>query len=244
MSTTIQQTIDFSQTFIQYSPLSVGTGNQPAIGIANEIQNTMMNAPFTWPWNRNENSATSTVAGLQDYTFSITDFGFLEKVSLTDAAGNVWELLDVYNNTSLAVSSSNVVKRGRPNGASVLLVTYGTSFKLRFSCPPDAIYQIGLTYQKLVVPMTTLTGGTGTWTVPDQYLDIYNNLFLGEAMALVDDARANVYRQRGVAALLAKADGLTEMQKNVFLEQYWMRSTGQTQAAGLRTQQAAQARGN
>lgn len=243
MSTTIQNTIDFSAPFIEYSPLAVGTGDQPAIGIANEVQNTIMNPPFTWPWNRNENSATSTVAGTQDYTFSIVDFGFLEKVSLTDSSGNIFEALDVYNNASLATASSNVTKCGRPNGASVLLVTYGTSFKLRFSCPPDQIYQIGLTYQKLVVPMTALTGGSGTWTVPDQYVDIYNNLFLAEAFAVVDDARANQYRQRGIAALLAKADGLTEMQKNSFQEQYMMRTTGQAQSSSLKIQQGNQARG-
>jgi hypothetical protein len=94
----------------------------------------------------------------------------------------------------------------------------------------------------LVTPLTTLTGSTGTWAIPDQYLDIYNNLFVGEAMATVDDTRAREYRQRGVAALLAKAEGLTDMQKNLFLESYWLRDS-QQQAMSLRTQQAAQARG-
>ena len=61
-------------------------------------------------------------------------------------------------------------------------------------------------------------------------------------MAVVDDARAVQYRQRGIAALLAKAEGLSEMDKNMFLEQYWMRDR-QMQAGALRTQQAQQARG-
>ena len=91
--------------------------------------------------------------------------------------------------------------------------------------------------------MTALTGGSGTWTVPDQYVDIYNNLFLAEAFAVVDDARANQYRQRGIAALLAKADGLTEMQKNSFQEQYMMRTAGQAQSSSLKIQQGNQARG-
>lgn len=243
MATTIQNTIDFCSPFIQYSPLSAGTSSQPAVGIANEIQNTIMNPPFTWGWNRNENTATATVAGTQDYTFSITDFGFLEKVTLTNNTTNdIFDVPNVYNNLSLAPSSANAAKRARPQGASVFSVTYGTSFKLRFSCPPDAVYQIGLIYQKLVVPMTALTGGPGTWAVPDQYLDIYNNLFLGESMAMVDDARANLYRQRGIATLLSKAEGLTEMQKNVFLQQYWMRFTGSPQAAASAMQQGTQGR--
>jgi len=62
-------------------------------------------------------------------------------------------------------------------------------------------------------------------------------------MAVVDDSRANIYRQRGVTALLAKQDGLTEMQKNQFLEQFWARAGRQEMYGGLRTQQSTQARG-
>src|SRR5579863_6435938 len=104
MATTIQNLIDFSQPFIQYSPLAVGTGNQPAVGIANEVQNTIMNPPFTWAWNRNENSSTNTVAGTSDYTIPVTDFGFLEKVALINTTTlEAFELENVYNNKALSV---------------------------------------------------------------------------------------------------------------------------------------------
>src|SRR5579859_285233 len=59
--------------------------------------------------------------------------------------------------------------------------------------------------------------------IPDQYRDVYNNLFLAEIMAVVDDAKSQLYRQRGVAALLSKATGLTEMQKNAFAQQWLAR---------------------
>jgi hypothetical protein len=241
MSTTVQNLVDFSQPFVQYSPLSVGTALQPAIGIANEIQNTIMNPPFTWAWNRDENSATNTVAGTQDYTLSIVDFGFLEKVSLENTSTlEVFEVDNVYNNKALSPVTTNANKRARPNGVSVLLVNYGANLKIRFSCPADVVYQINLTYQKLVTPLVNLSS---ILPVPDQYLDIFNNLFVGECMALVDDAKANLYRQRGVAALLSKAEGLTDMQKNVFLEQYWMRAVGSSQAAAQAMQMGTQGRG-
>ena len=242
MATTVQNTIDFAQTFTQYSPLSVGTGNQPALGIANEIQNMILNAPFTWGFNRKENSTLNTVAGTQDYVVALTDFSFLEKVSLTDANGAVFEILDVYNTAALGKADASTNKQQRPNSICVLAVAYGINVTLRFMGVPNAVYNVTLTYQKLVTPLAALTGGTGTWAIPDQYLDIYNNLFVGEAMAVVDDARAVQYRQRGVAALLAKAEGLSEMQKNLFLEQYWMRDR-QMQTGMLRSQQSAQARG-
>jgi hypothetical protein len=242
MAYTVQQSISYAQTYCNYLPLAVGTGNEPALSIANEIQNMVLNAPFTWGWNRNENSATSTSAGTQDYTLSLTDFSFLEKVTLTDPTGIVHQVQDVYNTAALGLGDVTTAQQALPNAASVQLVTFGTSVKLRFLPVPDQIYIINVTYQKLVTPLSALTGSTGTWYIPVQYLDIYNNLFLGEALSVADDARANIYRQRGVTALLAKSEGLTEMQKNEFLEQYWARD--RQYAAGMaRTQQAGAARG-
>ena len=189
-----------------------------------------------------EDSSTSTVAGTQDYTIPLKDFGFLEKVSLTDSTGAVWPINDIYNTGVLGIADATINKQGRPNAVSVNSVTYGTNLKLRFMGCPDQAYLITLTYQKLVVPMTTLTGATGTWVIPDQYQDIYNFLFLAEAMSVVDDAREVTYRRQGIAALLSKAEGLNDMQRNVFLDQYWMRQ-GRPDAAGpLKVQQSAQAR--
>src|SRR5579859_1641213 len=239
---TIQNSIDYSQPFIQYSPISAGANSEPAVTIANEIQNLVCGPPFGWSWNRKEDSSTSTVAGTQDYTINLTDFAYLEKVSLTDPNGVVYEILDIYNNKPRAVADATKAKQARPISACVLLVTYGTSVKIRFMGVPDQIYLITLTYQKLITQMSALTGGTGTWAIPPQYSDIYNSLFIGEALSLVDNPDANKYRQRGVTALLAKAEGLTELQIAAFLEQFWSR-VGQQQASGLKVQQSIQARG-
>jgi hypothetical protein len=202
----------------------------------------IMNPPFTWGWNRNENSSYSTTAGVQDVIAAVTDFGYLETVSLTDPGGLVWIVPDVYNTATHGIGDATGNKQNRPNSCYVQSVTYGTNLKLRFISVPDQVYKITFDYQMLVVPLTSLTGAGGTLFVPDQYIDIFNNLFVGEALAVVDDTRANTYRQRGVTALLAKAEGLTEMNKNLFLEQYWMRDRQQL-AGQLRTQQAQQSRG-
>jgi hypothetical protein len=389
---TIQQSVNFASTFIQYSPLVVGTGGEPAFSIANAVKSTIMNAPLTWPWNRNEYSGLTLVAGTQDYTVAITDFGFLEKITLIDPSdGSTFEILDVYNSKSLGgAADSSVAKRRRPTSCSVVSVIYGTSVKLRFIGVPDKAYTTLITYQKLVnsfgpyaitsaaaaspaslvlsqVTVTgattvytgTITGGgtnnyvgmtfvitgfsnasnnttilvtanttttltcttatvpqvnetavgaaaggqtayTGiftpgafpagsvatvsgfvthvgnngsfvivsatptqlvvinsaglaetiaatvgvtSWTpIPDSFQDVFNSLFLAEAMANVDDVRSQVYRQRGIASLLAKAEGLNEMQINAFLEQYGMRAS-QQQFRTLRVQQAVQGSG-
>ena len=74
-------------------------------------------------------------------------------------------------------------------------------------------------------------------------MEIYNNLFLAEMMATADDAREQLYRQRGVAALLSKAQGLTQLQVNAFLAQWSARGSMQELAKQIATQMGAQSRG-
>jgi uncharacterized protein YqiB (DUF1249 family) len=241
MAYTLQQTINFCQPFIQYSPLTAGVANEPAISIANMVLDTITMAPFTWGWNRNEYSSLTLVTDLQDYNaVPITDFGYLEKVSLTNAAGTyAYEIKDVYNSNALGVS---VGPSAEPKSVSVKSIVFGTSISLRFLAIPDQAYTSVITYQKVITPLSALTGASGTWPLPSQYADIYNNLFLAEAFSAVDDDQSAArYRLRGVAALLSKAEGLTEMQRNMFLSQYLARDS-QAMISQLRNQQATQAR--
>lgn len=236
MANTLQTTINWALPYVMYSPLNAGTNNEPAISIASMIRNSMLTPSFIWNFNRNENSSQSTTQGTQDYTYSVTDFGFLEKAALIDSNNNVFEIKDIYNTASLAQGGS----QQRPSAVSVLLNTPGTSFKIRFMGIPDATYTIVLTYQKLAVQFANLSDG---WApIPDNYSDIYNNLFLGEALAVDDDNRSQLYRQRGVAAFLAKAEGLTDTQKNIFAQQ-WLNRSREDSSVVLKLQQGVQGRG-
>jgi hypothetical protein len=307
----------FAQPYVEYAPVFAGFGFEPSTSIGTMIRNSLLSAPITWPFNRNE-ITFSTVAGQQDYAQSITangnDFGFIEKVTLTDDQGNVFEMKDSMNNSALAVSSF----QQRPSACAAQQVYYtaGTQFvKFRFLGVPDQIYTVTVTYQKLSPLMgpfsitsvaahsganTTYTGifdpyslpagatviitgfvspytaNNGTFTVgsctattlvvnngsgvvaaagsfvafvinpswapiPDQYSDIYNNLYLSEILATNDDARAQLYRARGVAAFLAKSTGLTEMQRNVFVQQ-WQARGAERQSAVSMIQQGNQGR--
>ena len=314
---TLQQTINFSQPFIEYSPLTVGTNFEPAISIASMVRNTILNAPMFWPWNRAEYLISSgtppnLVAGQQDYVFNIPDFAYLEKVSLFYADGSkAVELKDVYNTNILGVG----IAQAEPNAAAIKYYTPGSTIAVRFLSVPEQAYTGVLTYQKLSVPFQVFSleavevisgvayylfsnlqnfptnffqgqliqvqgfnnavnngtfvclSSTNTYLVlanpaaitetnllatainiswfpiPDSYMDIFNNLFLAEAMALVDDSREQTYRQRGIAALLSKAEGLTQMQVNAFLAQYMTRGTLAQIAGQTRVQQGLQARG-
>ena len=315
MAYTLIQTINWSQTFYQYSPVTAGLGQEPAVSTASMIRSTIMSAPFCWAWNRNENSAIVTTPGVQDYILTnLNDFGFLEKCSLQDSTGKIFEIKDVYNTASLSVATAPL---SRPNAIAVITRSFDSfgSIKFRFMGVPDAVYTVTLTYQKLCPIMgpflitsanaaslgnTTYFGqfdpdtfpvgstaqvtgfGTGpvfssvnngsftvvsvepsmmvlanpngvaltqtayvsnfNWApIPDNYNYIYDTLFLGEMMAMVDDARAAQYRQRGIASLLAKAEGLSEMQRDAFMQQWLARGVEMTGVA-MRAQQGIQGR--
>ena len=312
MANTLQGTVNWAQALIaSYPPLTAGAGFEPAVTIASIIRNSMMNAPMSWSWNRFEDSTTSTVVGTQDYTVALTNFGWLEKASLTDPNGVIWEIKDVYNTNALSKSTV----QQRPSAVAIIANTPGTNIKIRFLGVPDQIYTVNLTYQGLATqfgpfvvqsaanaigantsytgiftPASFPTGTTatiagfvthtvnngtfvvvscnvttlivanaagvsetptpaasvinGSWApIPDQYSDIYSNLFLAEAFEVsMDSAEAARYRQRGVAALLAKAEGLTQTQINIFREQ-WLTRDSEVQSTTLRVQQGNTARG-
>lgn len=308
MSLTLFQTQNLANTLIQYAPLNAGLGQEPMVSIGSMIRSTILSAPFVWAFNRKEDTSTSTTTANQDYTIALDDFGFLEKVSLTDSDGKIWEVKEIQNIAPLAKNADP----SRPANIAVLTQIPGTSVTFRFSSKPDAVYTINIVYQKAATimgpfittqvgaasgstavyhgtfnPLSFPAGSTAQITgyqhasnngsflvvsctatdlvvqnsaaisegpvvafasnfdwapIPDTYSFIYNSLFIGEAFALVDDARAQLYRARGVASLLAKAEGLNETQKNAFM-QMWLARTVEDVAISLRTQQGIQARG-
>ena len=308
MAYTLQNTINYAGTLIEYSPQTSGLGQEPAVTIASMVRGTILATPFTWSWNRAEDSTLLVKKNVQDYTLNLTDFGFIEKASLTDSNGQIFEIKDVLNVAPLAKATT---PPGRPSAVSALTHIPYTSVNLRFSPVPDADYTLNLTYQKAVTLLgpffisscATAIGGNTVYTgifdapsfpvgstasvtgfvantvnnglfsvvsatsttltlanasgvaetiaayvsnfnwspIPDSYNYIYNMLYMGEIFAMVDDARAQLYRQRGAALLLAKAEGLTETQKNVFMQLWLARGVEQTSTI-LRTQQGNQGR--
>jgi hypothetical protein len=132
----------------------------------------------------------------------------------------------------LAVSSSG---SGSPPGPD------GVVF--RFMNSPDQTYYATFIYQLAPLFFTDVSQDWFTQCgIPYSFLDVFNSLFLSEMFQFSDDPRAVQYRQRGMAALLSKASGLSETEKNEILG-FSMANDLQTIAAHLRVQQASQARG-
>jgi hypothetical protein len=149
---TLVDSIAWSQAFVQFQPLTAGLGFEPALSIGNMIRDGIMYVGV-WPWNRKEVTESIT-AGTQDYTFLVTDFGFLEKATVTDDQGKSYELLTVLNQDPLA--AGNTVP-GRPTAISIIDFVPSVSISVRLMSIPTATYTLTLTYQKLVTEFTADT---------------------------------------------------------------------------------------
>lgn len=131
-------------------------------------------------------------------------------------------------------------EQGRPGFISTQLSNEsGVSFTLRLLPAPDTTYYVTIIYQQSPTPFTATSN---TWGIPDQLQYIYSYFFLFMMMDYFDDPRAARYRQLAIASLLARADGLEESDKNLFLGN-WLPLISEEQAKNLSTTQAAQARG-
>ena len=237
----LSDTINYITPFCRYMSANVGVSNQPILGIASLVRNIILAAPFQWSWNRIYDDSVVTVVGQQDYTPDLYNFGYLEKASVQNAAGQIWEIPRIKNNEPLAKST----QQARPDALAVQINNSGTDepssfLTLRFSAVPDAIYQVNLIYQEAPYNFTALSN---PWApVPDSFSDVYNNMVLGYYMDSCQDGRAQQYVARGVAGLLARAQGLTEMDKALFAASY-MQFDMQQMLSKLRTQQGQQAQG-
>lgn len=234
MANTLTDTINYIVPFCRYQAANIGTSNMPIIGIANIVRNIILAAPMQWSFNRGENTSYTLIKDLQDYTLAISDFGYLEAASIKDPDdGKYYEIPDILNNEALAKSTTS----SRPQTISIHNITGPV---LRFSAVPNKAYPLYLVYQKVATQFSTTSN---PWSpIPDTLSDVYNNMCLGYYMDSCQDPRAPQYIGRGVAGLLARQSGLSEMDKAVFAQSYMnLNSAMVTQA--LETQQGRQAQG-
>lgn len=237
MSSTIslQNSVDFSQPFYAFRPLTIGVGNEPAITAGNIVKQTMLGAPFVWKWNRVKTSGFTTTAGTQDYSVALSDFGFLEKISLINS-GTALEIPGIRNALGASTTDQNV-----PQTACPLLDDNAGNITFRLLSAPDKVYTSEIIYQKKATLFSSLSN---TWSpIPDEYSFVYNQGFLAMAGIYVDDPRWGINLQRFLAMLLSVSEGLDEMQKNAFLET-WNLAVGNQQALLGKVQLGTQARGS
>lgn len=231
---TLQTSINFLQAALGFWIPTVGTNYEPALSAANMTQQVMTSPPFRFPWNRSS-LTFNTVAGTQDYTAVVADFGYIETATFQYPAGGKIFSLNVKNTTPLGES----VDQQQPSTLAVQLNIVGTSVKFRFLGVPDKVYTVVVWYQKFAPLMSD---PTSNWTPPDYLSYIYNRGLLAHLYEARGDARAQQEKVSFAASLLATAEGLTDTEINIFLAQY-LANPRSMESLQLKTQQGVMARG-
>lgn len=210
----LQTTIDIAQRYIYKAPLLfVGDGNL-AFSIGDRVRQFMLSPPFAWRWNRGILPPIQCQVGLTDYTVNIPDFGWIEKAWLVFPQ-NQGQPAQVKELTVL----NNLAQEGTQNQSAWISSVYDDNngnVTFRLMSPPDQSYQLYINYQK---SSKTFSKTTDTWEpFPDYMSYLYNQGFLAFAYEFKDDERFAFTYQQFLRQVVAANDGLTDTQKNIFLE--------------------------
>ena len=177
-------------------------------------------------------TGTLTNATTQDYTIAAPAFSHIEHASVLDITKTPpnWIELKVQNN--LALDSRNA----RPTFVGPEVEDGNGNVTFRVQPSPNAVYPVAVHVQ-LAAPL--ITSVNQTWSpMPDFMRYIYSWGFLALIWAFADDARFQIANAKFTAGLLARAEGLTEEERNIFMNN-WNNMTAQ---ASGKMQQGGQAR--
>jgi hypothetical protein len=192
------------------------------------------------PTGTDTSAAVWTNVTTQDYTIPIPNFSHIEHASVLDLApvsgGGftplTWKELSIKNNLALETNQN------RPEFLSPHIEDGNGNMTFRLSAAPDKPYPVSIHVQ-LAAPALT-NGVNSTWApIPDFMQYIYDWGFLALMWQFADDPRWAYASQQFKAGILARAEGLTEEERNIFLNN-WDALTGQQQ---MKIQQGNQARG-
>jgi hypothetical protein len=230
---TLAQILEFSSKLNFGRVSNLGNFQEPAMTAANMVMQTLLGPPFRWRWNR-QVKTFSTIIATQDYAQAVANFGWIEDASVFDPTIAKW--IEMEEKVGLALDST----AGRPRNISAEFDNGTGNITFRFMPIPEKIYSVSVTIQS-AAPLFTSTAQTLT-PLPDMYSHIFQWGFLTLMWFFADDPRAAQANGKFVSALLAANQGLTEVERNVFLSQ-WSAISGQPMMMSQNIQQGTAARG-
>lgn len=236
-------TVTATNTFALGNVIMIGTFTGALAGLSGQVivlasaNSTTFTANVNFPnAGPDTTGAVFTNATTQDYTLPVPSFSHIEHASVRDLVGaqntpGKWIELTVENNLSLESSQS------RPMFISPHAEDGQGNTTFRVSAAPDKPYPITIHVQLAAPGITSINQ---TWApLPDFMQYIYDWGFLAFMWQFADDPRAPYAEGKFKAALLGRSEGLTEEQKNIFLNNWDELKAGYM----LKLQQGIQARG-
>jgi hypothetical protein len=159
-------------------------------------------------------TGTLTNGTTQDYTIAAPAFSHIEHASVLDVTRTPpnWVELKVQND--LALDSRDA----RPTFVGPQAEDANGDVTFRVMPSPNAVYPVSVHVQLAAPRITSINQ---TWApMPDFMQYIYSWGFLALIWAFADDARFQIANSKFTAGLLARAEGLTEEEKNIFLNNW------------------------
>jgi hypothetical protein len=152
----------------------------------------------------------------QDYTVAVPNFSHIEHASVLDisptGAPIKWWELTVKNELALETSQN------RPLFIGPHVEDASGNITFRLASAPDKAYPVSIHIQ-LAAP--AITSMNQTWApLPDFMEYIYDWGFLALMYQFADDPRAADANSKFKAGILGRAQGLTEEQRNIFLNNW------------------------
>jgi hypothetical protein len=164
--------------------------------------------------NGTDTAGTFTGLSTQDYTVAVPNFSHIEHASVLDigATPNKWWELTVKNNLSLESS------KNRPQFIGPHVEDANGNVTFRMASAPDKAYPVSLHIQLAAPQITSINQ---TWApLPDFMEYIYEWGFMALMWQFADDPRSADANNKFKAGILARAEGLTEEERNIFLNNW------------------------
>lgn len=163
---------------------------------------------------------------------------WIENASIQDQDPNTCAL--VWKQLTPHIDLASDSQRSRPLSISAQFDQGNNNVTFRLMPCPDKAYPVQIQVQQKPPIIDSLND---TWSpIPDEYSRLYNWGLLALFYQFADDPRWQMANQKFVTNLLSTAEGLTETQLNIWLNN-WEQVTGAPVSKGQRMQQGTQARG-
>lgn len=212
-------------------------GNSQKVTTAGTTGSTAPTWNHTKGLTTTDNGVTWTNLGPIGVTVSQTyTFGFIETASVQDTVNSSPKWFEITSEICLASDSSSA----RPRNIAAQGDNGNGAITFRMMPVPDIAYPVAITLQQKPPLFSSVNQ---TWApIPDEFSRLYNWGFLSLMWLMSDNPRFGAANQKFVAQLLSTAEGLSETQRNIFL-QGWQQNTGQPVVNSDRVSQGTQARG-
>lgn len=234
---TVSQTLGWVYGFVVGRP-TTGVGGfvgEPGLTSANLIAQTILAAPFAWNWNR-ATQTFLTVVGQSDYPISISQYGYIEKATVFDSTVTppAQSTFELEINNVLAADG----KQNRPVKISPVFDNDAGTITFRLFPIPDKVYTVTLIFQKAPLTLTL----TGNWApIPDKYAFLYERGLKAMMHGMYNPQIYMMEMQLFLRQLVGASQGLTEMEKAIFLDEALRRMRTENDAL-LGAQQGKQVR--